>query len=140
MKKLNCRLKRGIVKEAAVAFKRLSFVCLFGLFSCLVLTGCPQQGAQDPKTPPSEIGRYAIYEVKNPQEPSSESLVILLDTTKGTAQELRVFPQWDKDKDGFAMEGKYSRPGPIFGAIYWSNIPDSASVASEKVNKIRVEK
>ena len=139
MKKLNCR-KGEIVRKASMAFKRLSFVVCLIFFSCLVLTGCPQQGAQDPKTPPSEIGRYAIYEVKNPEEPSSESLVILLDTTKGTAQELRVYPQWDSDKDGFAIEGKYSQPGPTIGAIYWSNIPDSPSVASEKVNKIRVEK
>jgi len=107
--------------------------------AALVMAGC--DSATSPPIPSpytKDVGRYVIYHVKDPADPS-QPLVMKLDTMLGDVYQLAVAPAFEHGADGLADRTKpvTNKHGGFYGAIYWKYIPTTFVAADAEHNTPR---
>ena len=94
--------------------KTAAFLVIVG-----ALTGCgPAPVAHGPNH--SEVGRYQIYQARNPGD-QNQMLVMKLDTVTGHVEQLDIALLYEEDADGYADTKRPSlnKDGSLFGMPYW---------------------
>jgi hypothetical protein len=107
--------------------------------AALVMAGC--DSAISPPIPSpytKDVGRYVIYHVKDPADPS-QPLVMKLDTMLGDVYQLAVAPAFEHGADGLVDRAKPvpNKHGGFYGAIYWKYIPTTFAAADVEHNTRR---
>jgi hypothetical protein len=107
--------------------------------AALVMAGCDSATSPPTASPyTKDVGRYVIYHVKDPADPS-QPLVMKLDTMLGDVYRLDVAPALEHGADGFADRTKLvpNKHGGFYGAIYWKYIPTTFVAADAEFNTRR---
>jgi hypothetical protein len=68
----------------------------------------------------NEVGRYQIYQSRDPGDPQ-QVLVMKLDTVTGSVEHLAVKPFYNVGPDGYADTNRpgVNKDGSVFGTPYW---------------------
>jgi hypothetical protein len=111
--------------------KTAAFLVIVG-----ALTGCgPAPVAHGPNH--SEVGRYQIYQARNPGD-QQQVLVMKLDTVTGYVEQLDTALLYEEDADGYADTNRphFNTNGSLFGIPYWRAMRTSL-LEADSVNNYR---